>query len=160
MCDPFFDGESPIYTTVEHDSLGRVVRSVEANGVERLLDFNGLIRTSTNISSGGTRQSQITRRDVMDNIIRVTDNSGNSTRYDYDSLGNLIEMVDSDNNKTTIEYDSLSRKIYMDDPDKGVWRYTYNSLGQLITQTNARGETSCTSYDLLGAKNSPLRYIF
>ena len=152
VCDPFFDGEPVNFTDVEHDSLGRVIRSEEANGVVRTVDFNGLTRVSTNISPSDGSQTKTTIRDRMDNIVEVIDNDNNSVTYGYNSLGKLTSMVDSDNNTTTIQYDALGRKIEMNDPDKGRWRYTYNSLGQPITQTNARNETSCTRYDLLGRK--------
>jgi YD repeat-containing protein len=38
----------------------------------------------------------------------------------------------------------------MNDPDMGIWSYTYNALGELISQTDAKSQTSTISYDKLG----------
>ncbi len=152
VCDPFYDGTAPsdiIVTEVEHDALGRVIKSTEHNGIVNTVTFNGLERISTN-DVNGESQTKTEYRDEMNNIVSVVDNIGNSATYDFDSLGNVVSVSDSESNTTTIKYDALGRKTEMDDLDKGLWRYTYNGLGQLITQTNARGETSCMIYDTLG----------
>lgn len=152
VCDPFYDGTAPsdiIVTEVEHDALGRVIKSTEHNGIVNTVTFNGLERISTN-DVNGEAQTKTEYRDEMNNIVSVVDNIGNSATYDFDSLGNVVSVSDSESNTTTIKYDALGRKTEMDDLDKGLWRYTYNGLGQLITQTNARGETSCMIYDTLG----------
>ncbi len=151
-CDPFFAGtleDDIIFTDVKHDALGRVIESVEANGVISTVEYNGLERISTN-NVGPDSQKKTEYRNVMNKVVKVIDNDLNETNYDFDSLGNLIEVEDSELNKTTIVYDELNRKIEMDDLDIGLWKYTYNGLGELVTQTNAKEETSCISYDLLG----------
>jgi YD repeat-containing protein len=38
----------------------------------------------------------------------------------------------------------------MNDPDMGTWTYSYNALGKLVSQTDAKGQTSTMAYDKLG----------
>ena len=151
VCDPFFDGDTPVVTEVKHDKLGRVIESVDANGTVNRVEYNGLERISTNDVFGKHQTKNVTT-DIMGNIIHVVDSDRNIVRYKYDSLGNMTEVIDPENNRTIINYNALSQKVSMSDPNKGEWQYTYNALGELITQTNAKWDTSCTTYDLLGRK--------
>jgi YD repeat-containing protein len=43
---------------------------------------------------------------------------------------------------TTMEYDIRGNKTKMNDPDMGTWTYSYNALGKLVSQTDAKGQTS------------------
>src|SRR5206468_3697401 len=40
------------------------------------------------------------------------------------------------------------------DPDKGTWSYGYNALGLLATQTDAKGQVTNITYDILGRMTS------
>ena len=42
----------------------------------------------------------------------------------------------------------------MNDPDMGIWNYSYNILGQLISQTDAKNQSTTFTYDVLGRKTS------
>jgi YD repeat-containing protein len=44
----------------------------------------------------------------------------------------------------------------MNDPDMGTWTYSYNALGKLVSQTDAKGQTSTMVYDKLGRMIRPL----
>ena len=47
-------------------------------------------------------------------------------------------------------YDLRGRKTAMLDPDMGAWSYRYNALGELVSQTDAKGQTTAMTYDKLG----------
>jgi YD repeat-containing protein len=42
------------------------------------------------------------------------------------------------------------RRTASSDPDLGAWTYSYDTLSQLVSQTDARSQTSTFTYDLLG----------
>ncbi len=172
VCEPFYVGDPEYVTKIEYDVLGRTIKSYSpfpsesdpAVTIEVIdtVEYNGLQRISTN-DVGGKNQVKIENRDEMGNLVSVIDNIGNEVTYAYDALGNMtmvtapmLASADADATQpvdhhiTTIEYDGLGRKLAMDDPDKGRWTYSYNGLGQLITQTNAKLESSCMVYDVLG----------
>jgi YD repeat-containing protein len=94
--------------------------------------------------------------------------------HHYDSIGNLIKTVVG-GVTTTMEYDIRGNKTKMNDPDMGTWTYSYNALiasysvvtkyrcsiskygkdsynalGKLVSQTDAKGQTSTMAYDKLG----------
>jgi YD repeat-containing protein len=45
-----------------------------------------------------------------------------------------------------MEYDIRGNKTKMNDPDMGTWTYSYNALGKLVSQTDAKGQTSTMVY--------------
>jgi len=72
----------------------------------------------------------------------------------YDPLGNLTTTTVANSSGppviTALAYDLRGRKTGMDDPDMGQWTYDYNAAGELISQTDAKNQTSAMTYDALG----------
>ncbi len=150
ISEPYFTASAQIFWTVlSFDDLDRTVQTLHPDARRDTVTYNGLLVTSyTDVD--GKNQHNIAEQNIHGELIKVTDNATNILSYSYDSHGNLLSTLDPAGNQTSLTYDKLGRKKSMSDPDKGNWSYTYNSLGQLITQTNARGETTCNAYDLLG----------
>lgn len=155
VSEPYYTGDSIYYTEVEHDGLGRIIRSTSPDGRVDTVTFNALARVSLNDIHGAT-QSKKEYRNAIDELVRVEDNVGTEIHYEYDSESKLLhtymEAGSTIQAGAIVTYDALGRKKTLDDPDKGLWSYTYNGLDQLITQTNARGETTCNIYDALGRR--------
>ncbi len=49
-----------------------------------------------------------------------------------------------------MSYDIRGNKVAHSDPDKGAWSYRYNALGMLVEQTDAKGQVTTMTYDVLG----------
>jgi RHS repeat-associated protein len=93
-------------------------------------------------------------------------NGGNSyfTTYQYDAADALIKVTNHLGHNTHNVYDLLGRKIAMCDPNMGTastlqscstgqtgaWVYTYNLAGDLLTQKDAKNQTLCLEYDVVG----------
>ena len=129
-----------------YDLLGRPTKLKAPDNSLSTTTYNGLTTTSTNAA----KQAKTEVRNVLGEVIQVTDHLNGSTRYRYDPSGNLTTMTDHANNSTTITYDVLGRKTRMNDPDKGNWHYEYNAFGELIQQTDGKGQISTLRYDTLG----------
>lgn len=146
--------QSPVFSVIQYDLLGRAVRTTQADGRIDTVVFDGLLQSSF-IDTQGRNQRKTERRDLMGNLVEVTDNAGVKTAYAYDALGQLTRLTPPAVTgltvaQTALVYDSLGRKISITDPDKGNWRFTYNGLGELLTQTDAKGQSICMAYDALG----------
>ena len=93
----------------------------------------------------------------FDHILSVTDTSGNTVTYSYDSMGRLI-TAQSGNSKTTYTYDGLSDRVKTVTSDTSATAsstvtYGYDSAGRLTTVT--RGTTVYTiTYDKFGNQES------
>ncbi len=152
VSEPYFESTSPVlWSNVEYDDLNRTTRSITPDGRVDATTYAGF-STVSQIDIYDKNQRKSALKDAFGNLIRATDDDFNDLDYNYDSHGNLLSVTDPANNVIQMTYDVLGRKTSMNDPTKGAWSYTYNSLGQLITETNARGETSCNAYDVLSRK--------
>ncbi len=144
--EPYFDGDTPIWTEVEYDLLGRPTLTTNPDGSTQSVVYNGLEQVSTNELG----QTKTVLKNALGEVVEVEDDLGNTVAYTYDAIGQLVETEDSEGNVTTAAYDIRGNKIAMSDPDKGDWTYRYNALGLLVEQTDAKGQTTRFTYDVLG----------
>lgn len=147
---PYFDGDTPLWSTFHYDALSRVYREISPDGSQNNTGFNGLSTTAIN----ALNQINERTKNVLGNVTQVYDADANDTYYRYDPFGNLVETEDADGNIISNTFDIRGRKIAMSDPDMGDWTYTYNALGELVSQTDAKSQTSTMVYDLLGRMTS------
>jgi len=100
------------------DRMGRLVRSTGAAYTPP-----GTVTTMTPSSSQ--------RLDGLGNVVEVTDQLGNATRYTYDRLN---RMVTRDEPGVTNE-------------ERAVWSYTYTRTGEVLSVTDPTGARVETTYD-------------
>ena len=142
---PYF-GSTPNYWTVNtYDTLDRLTQeNSPANGITTY-SYDGLQTTVTN----DLNQAMVEMKNSRGQTLWSDDEQGNRVSFTYDAAGNLTHVSDGTN--TTINmYDLRGFKKTMDDPDMGQWSYAYNVLGELISQTNAKNQTTTMTYDVLG----------
>jgi RHS repeat-associated protein len=85
------------------------------------------------------------------NVVSITDQKGNVTRYEYDASRNPIVITDATGSVTRYTYKANSNDpISYTDARGYSWNYTYNSSGQLIQKTDPTGNYTTYSYDIYG----------
>ncbi len=142
-------GTALYWTEMHYDILGRVVYTKLPDDSFATITYNGFTTTTTN----QLLQSRSETKNALGELVKVEDNAQGILTYDYDTQGNLLSATRTADGKTAtteMTYDTMGRKESMDDPDKGTWTYKYNAFGELTSQTDAKGQTSNISYDLLG----------
>ncbi|TFG80063.1 MAG: hypothetical protein E4H19_15875, partial [Chromatiales bacterium] len=83
-------------------------------------------------------------------VLQATDALGGSTRYQYDGFGNLTLVTDPLNNVvSSVTYNVRGMKTRQTDLDLGTWRFTPNALGEIVSQTDAKNQTTTFTYDKL-----------
>lgn len=153
---PYFVGDTAYWTRSSYDALGRVVQTTTPDGGQATNAYNGLTTSVTikvlNAPSAYSPATQTTTetRNLVGQVVQVTNPSGKVLRRSFDPFGNLVETQDPAGNVTTLTYDAKGRKTSMQDPDMGSWAYDYNALGELVWQRNAKNQITTTSYDVLG----------
>ena len=144
--EPYFAGATTIHwTNITYDVLGRPLVTTRPDNSTQSMTYNGLEQVSTNELS----QTKTVRADALGRTIEVLDTQSNSTTYVYDAIGQQISMSDAQANTITTDYDIRGNKTSMIDPDKGTWTYRYNALGLLVEQTDAKGQRTDVTYDVL-----------
>jgi RHS repeat-associated protein len=151
---PYFKNiETPKWTYVDYDPVGRVAKTTNPDGTTQQKFY---LRGRTTVVDANGHQ-KVEEKDVYGRLVKIEEYSGTypsatlyaTTMYNYDVLGNLVNVTDAQSNVTTINYNSLSQKTNMTDPDMGTWYYTYDLNGNLKTQKDAKNQTITFEYDAL-----------
>jgi RHS repeat-associated protein len=141
------NGGTAEWTVYTYDALARVTTESLPDGHTIQHAYHGLVTTDTNQNN----QTRTVNKNSQGQVASVTDAAGNVTTYYYDPFGNQVQTVDATGRNVVVgTYDLRGRKTQMNDPDLGVWNYTFNTLSQLVSQTDAKSQTSQFTYDLLG----------
>ena len=120
-----------LVSRTDYDENGRVIRTVNAEGVETTNTYNSIGKRETVTTPSGT------------------------TRYDFDLRGNLNKVVYPDETFTEAFFDAEGRRIKSIDRDGNETQYKYDALGRL-TKTLLPGHTEedpvavASDYDELG----------
>ncbi|WP_444885233.1 RHS repeat-associated core domain-containing protein [Microbulbifer sp. PSTR4-B] len=152
VSEPYSSGGSPRWTTYSYDIFGRTTNVDAPSGqCDSTITFNGLTETIKNCA----QHAKVTQKNVLGELVQVTDNIGGKLQYSYYADGNLkqVRTLNSGGGETSatfVEYDNLGRKTRMVDPDKGTWTYGYTGFGELAWQKDAKGQGTAMSYDALG----------
>lgn len=130
-----------------YDELGRLLRSVGANGQthSQQYDLNDNPTTDTN-----PRQFSRTRAyDALDRLVSSTDALNGVTTQAYDAQDNLTQVVDPRGVTTRYEYDGLGNLTRLISPDTGTTTFQHDAAGNVIQKTDARGVVTTYRYDAL-----------
>jgi RHS repeat-associated protein len=164
------EGQEAFATVPVYDPVGRVESTTQDLGVidDRGGSVQDIVRYTYDRSTvttarmvAGQTQGRTETKNVVGQVVSVRDANGAESTYKYDADGNLKETclypvaeICPSRYLLYFEYDLRGRKIRSVDPDMGDWRYQYNGFGDLIGQTDAKGQTTFMTYDVLGRKTS------
>ncbi len=139
---PFFEGETPKWNTVEYDTYNRPVKNITYTGKVITTCYEGLKVT---VDDGFQKTSKTL--DATGNTVRHQDHGG-VINYSYYPNGSLKE-TNYEGSKITFEIDDWGNKKKMVDPSAGTFIYQYDNLGRPTREDNPKGYT-LFEYDDLG----------
>lgn len=163
-------------TKAVYDAFGRVVQTVDANGVTRVTEYdrNGRV-IGTRDAAGQTR----TTYDAFNNLLMFTDRLGNTTTYGYSSkmqsmttrtaagvwstttyneFGQIEKVTDDQQNVLIYQYDrdgllknvsSQSRTLHGYDTTQSDG-YDRDHAGNVLTEYDGEGKSVEYTYDAVG----------
>ena len=140
--EPFFEGDSEKWNSVEYDELGRPVKNKAFTGKTITTCYEGMKVT---VDDGFKKTSKTL--DAMGNTIRHQDHGG-VINYFYYPNGALRE-TNYEGIKTTFLIDGWGNKTRIVDPSAGTFDYEYDNLSRITKEINPKGITVYT-YDTLG----------
>lgn len=172
---PYFEGETTEGWTVNtYDILGQVLKVTAPDGSDTISTPAGLSVTIKN----DLKQERTETRNGLGQLLEVSDHLSGTVKYTYNANGDLLTATTDSTNRADgvtapvvvkMCYDYLGRKKGMLDPDKGGWlatdtscdavksgaamgwwKYSYNAFGELISQRDAKNQTTTMKYDQLG----------
>lgn len=140
--EPFFEGETIKWNTVEYDELNRPVKNIAFTGKVITTCYEKLKVT---VDDGYKKTSKTV--DAMGHVVRQQDHGGVLT-YLYYPNGTLKE-TNYEGIKTSFEIDAWGNKSKIKDPSAGTFTYEYDNLSRIIKEITPKGYTLYT-YDDLG----------
>ena len=88
-------------------------------------------------------------------LARSADHNGYYQSFDYDAFGNVKRVLDSSGNTLqSSTYNLRGMLTQRIDMDMGTWNFTPNALGETVSQTDAKGQVTSFTFDLLGRLTS------
>ncbi len=157
VSEPYFLHQTPIWTEMFYDDLGRVVR-VESPGSA---SSGGELRVTETLYDGYETTvidpllHEHTR--IVNSLGKLTetiDNIAESVYYLHDAMGRVVGTYDTNFNGTSVAFDVNGNPIEADDLSLGYRTYEYNGYGELLSEMNAAGEQTTYTYDALGRMTS------
>ncbi len=146
-----FTGDGVQFLENTYDAAGRVV--AQDDGV----DGNGLAtfayeenestgeRTTTAVNRNGDTQIWVFSRSLQ--LVRHTNEEGETVSYTHDSAGNRTSATDPLGNTIRFAYDDCGNLLSFTDAQSNVTEFAYNSANRLTALTDAAGETAGFAYD-------------
>lgn len=126
------------------------------------------LKVTTKTVSGKTATTSTSTYDEV-GLLKQTVSDNGTVLYSYYPSGKIKEIT-AGGAVTNMSYDNMGNQLTLESPDAGKMSYTYSGFGQLLTQTDAKGQTTTCSYDILGrltskigtdaAKNALLNVIY
>lgn len=134
----------------QYDAYGRVIH--ETAPYTDITYSYGTRNTTVTDNLRGTSSSKTL--DAAGRLVQASDPGGTiQYTYTFDTYNGktvLKTNVTTGGNTTTIIADQHGNRLRISDPDAGIVTYTYNAFGEPISQTDARGNSSTQTYDVLG----------
>ncbi|MBK8254385.1 MAG: hypothetical protein IPK82_17165 [Polyangiaceae bacterium] len=144
---------------VVYDTLGRVVTTIDPDGVETHVDYQPF-QTRVTDALGHERTSFYDVDHRLSRSEEVLVNQGQTqtltTTFAYGPFDQLNETVDPAGNILSVRHDILGRKVYLEDADAGIFTFEYNGLGELTQRSTALGTTVTYQYDPLSRPTSKI----
>ncbi len=150
ISDPYFAGGSPVWTeTYAYDNYGRVNGITRNGGRNTVYSYSGATITET------TAGKVYSKTYNPDGTMAAAEDDGGSLAYTYYPDGKVKNITAPGAIVTLMQYSDAARnQTQLTDPSAGTITYTYNARGQILTQTNARGQTTTFSYHNDGRLNT------
>ncbi|MGN6527063.1 MAG: RHS repeat-associated core domain-containing protein [Burkholderiaceae bacterium] len=138
-------------TYTQYDKMGRPIHvfTADSKGSQPGIQFGTLgTRTAaltsftydgnTTITTDDKNRNRTEEKDILGNVVRITDPGGAQLARQFDAEGNLVQTKDAAQNLVTLTYDLRGHKLSLMDPDSGLTQYCYDALGQLKAQQTAK----------------------
>lgn len=151
-----FSQNANIRTDYSYDELGRLIKEVESNGVEKnyTYDVNGNLKTSDVKVNGTSKKSMTYTYDKKDRLSQVFEGGKLVATYNYDINGNRSSLTYGNGNSLDNAY-NLANLVTSSHNKNGTstlskYDYTYYLDGNQAAKADNKGRTTNYIYDGMG----------
>ncbi|NLJ43460.1 MAG: hypothetical protein GX431_07355, partial [Bacteroidales bacterium] len=144
ISDPYFSNGSPLWNRHQYDNYGRITSLNRPSG------RNSSWVYSSNVVTETTAGKSFTKTYSSDGTVSSASDAGGTISYTYFPDGKVKAITAPGSIVTQIQYDIAGNQTQLVDPSAGTINYTYNGFGELLTQQNARLQTTTITYNANG----------
>jgi len=150
-------------TYYEYDLADRRVREIEPSGLVTAFYFADCCSVGGSGSGSSCCSDEIVKitqgdgeglsrsvhfeHDVAGNIVRETDQLGNSRTFEFDNMGNVVRETDALGNMTVSTFDLANQRISERDERGHLMHFQYDNNGNMIRMSDPLGRHSRFAYD-------------
>lgn len=143
-------GEQGIIKKISYDPMGRILSETDCN--DNTLNYSytltGQLKSATDALGNKTLYSY----DMMDQLIGIqrmgTESAVSiSTKYERDLMGQLMKIIDPSGNSESYKYDKMGRIASKVDREGNTTEYNYDSIGMLKSVLWADGREASFQYN-------------
>ncbi|MEO8617129.1 MAG: RHS repeat-associated core domain-containing protein, partial [Luteolibacter sp.] len=159
VSDTFAAGETPQFTFIYYDFLNRVINTAHPdNTSDYVKTFDNFLLNDQPVTYSKTvnRDGKALERweDLHGRLIQSSDPSGQTTTFFHDHEGRLLNVKIDGQTLLTNTFDLFGNKTAVNEVNSGSSSSVYNAYGEVESSTNAKGQTTDFSYDILGRPTS------
>ena len=127
-----------------HTPAGVVMRSMTHA-------YTGLTQSQTDLLNHTGTQV----RAAWGDRVRIVDAAAGAANFQYDAFGQLKQASDPAGNVvSSVTYNVRGMRTQLVDMGLGSWSFTPNALGEVVSQTDAKAQTTNFTFDALGRLTS------
>ncbi|MFZ6876475.1 hypothetical protein ACO0LF_30855, partial [Undibacterium sp. Di27W] len=123
-----------VVASVEYDAFGRITRTVDGNGNERLLSYDRLGRAVN--STDANHVQRTVSYDAIGRILTQTDGNGNAVTYTYDTAHRGVTVTTAEGVKVSSIHNSQGQTSSVTDGNGHVTSYSYDTNGNLLSSAS------------------------
>ena len=157
VSEPYFEGETMLWSETAYDKLGRVTGVLSAGGDDVTIRYDEQAASACSASNprvivtlNALGQQATEVKNVLGETVESFDNQCGQVSFSHDSMGYMTKVTGAEGLAVSMSYDSAGRKIAQTDPDMGTSQYAYNALGELTRQLDSKQQAVDFEYDALG----------
>lgn len=162
VSNPFAAGEIPRFTYTTYDLLDRALITLYPDGGKESVKTYGIgvvdgqpVTYSKVLNKNGKTLERW--EDQHGRFVQSRDPSGQFTRFSYDAESRLTSVAIDGQRLLTNTFDLFGNKTGVWEANSGSSSSEYNGFGEVVSATNALGQTTRYSYDLLGRRTKLVR---
>lgn len=138
ISEPYYTG--PLWNRYQYDNYGRKTSLNRPSGRNTTWSYNNNVITET------TTGRSYHKTYSSDGTVSSTEDPGGTINYTYYPDGKVKTITAPGTIISRMEYDIAGNQTKLIDPSAGTINYTYNGFGELLTQQNARLQTTTNTY--------------
>jgi len=151
-----YDGvtvSSNLYESYEYDALNRVTSVGNILGTTSTL-YDGFVKTVTD-PLGNQKDYETDGLGHLVEVVEYEDTVAHTTSYEWNVIDNLLSLTDASGNERSFSYDGRGLRLTAEDlhdasdATYGTWFYEYNDAGSLYSSLSPNGVTVTYYYDEL-----------